>query len=155
MVAVAWISKRLARGQFEAALAREGSAEKIEDFRPGAGCSTGPVRRARGFLALFRSPGGRRAARVRSISSRPRTSSSWRRPPLPSLLHDVTSFVGAPTTARATCVVTFSNARFEFRQQVPGGLLRARARRSCSTGPAREEAVVYRIPFPRGMDASE
>jgi len=163
MIAVAAVSKRVARNRFEAALKQDGiRVEKIEGFPAGS--------RILGWSMFAESDGAfwhcfvgtaqRGALRVRSISKPPANDfieAALRLSPVRFYM-EVTSFVRRTYRREGDLhVVTFSNARFDFRQPPPGGLLPGEGARVVFDNARRvKEAVVYGIPVPiAGWTAAE
>ena len=155
MVAVALISKRMARRRFEAALERDGiRAEKIEGFPAGSRILDWSMfaESEGAFWHCFVRLADGAPLRVRSISKPPANEfvdAAARLSPVRFYM-DVTSFVRRAYHREGNLhVVTFSNARFEFRQRVPGGLLPGEGARVVFDEARRvREAVVYGIPVP-------
>jgi len=154
-IVVAWISKRVARSRFEAALAREGiRPERIEGFPGGSRIFTwsmfaeseGAFYHGRVHLA----PAAE--IKIRSTAKPPEnefTEVAAVLPPVRFYL-DVTSFVRRDYRREGDLhVVTFSNARFDFRQRPPRGMLPGEGARVVFDEARRvKEAVVYGIPVP-------
>ncbi len=155
MIAVAWISKGLARRRFEAALAREGiRAEKIEGFPAGSHLVDWSMfaESEGGFFHAFVRRGRTAPVPVRSVSKPPANEfidAAARLSPVRFYM-DVTSFVRRAYRREGDLhVVTFSNARFDFRRPPPGGMLPGEGARVVFDEARRvKEAAVYGIPVP-------
>ena len=154
-IVVASISKRIARRRFEAALARDGiRAEKIEGFPAGSRILAWSMFAEsggafwHGFVRLV--PAG--SITLRSMSKPPEnefTEVAAALPPVRFYL-DVTSFVRRAYHQEGNLhVVTFSNARFDFRQRPSRGMVPGEGARVVFDEALRvKEAVVYGIPVP-------
>ncbi len=155
MIAVARISKRMAWKRFEAALEQDGiRADKIEGFPAGSRLLVWSMfaESEGAFWHCFVRPADGGPLRVRSISKPPANEfvdAAARLSPVRFYM-DVTSFVRRAYRREGNLhVVTFSNARFDFRKPAPGGLLPGEGARVVFDEARRvKEAVVYGIPVP-------